>query len=95
MRRTATWRRALRRKFQNDPRLLPAAEELDRLAIEAGEMTDNDWARLSPHYHWTSQTWSDAVSQTSRLVGFSAISSFAEFVDCLVGILAEQNEIAA
>jgi hypothetical protein len=95
IRRAATWRRALRRKFEHDNRLLPAAEALDHLARQASEMTDDEWARLSKFYHWSSQAWSDAVSQTTRLVGFRPISSFAEFVDRLVKNLSQNESVAA
>jgi hypothetical protein len=93
VKRTANWRRQIKAKF-NDDRNGPAAERLDQLAIEISNLGDEAWEELKPFYNWSSGEWSEAVSQTSRLVGFRGVNTLADFVNQLVGILS-QPEIAA
>ena len=66
--RTASWRRALQAKYINDPRNGRAAETLFRLADEAVNLSDEQWAELQPFYSWASQTWCEAVSKAARHV---------------------------
>jgi hypothetical protein len=87
VRRTANWRRNTCRQRFPDSRNIPAADRLDQLATEANDMTDETWAKLFPYYSWSSQVWSDAVSEASRAVEFRGVHTFLDFVDCLVGIL--------
>jgi hypothetical protein len=55
-------------------------------------MTDEEWSQLQPFYSWGSETWNEAVSETSRCVVFKRnIRSFPDFVNSLVGILSEQH----
>jgi hypothetical protein len=93
-RRTAIWRRELSKKFINDARNIRAAETLERLASEVNELSDESWQLLARHYDWCSPTWSDALSLASRHVEFRNVKTLSAFIDCLVGILS-QNEIAA
>src|SRR5260221_1643356 len=82
IKRTAIWRRRLQAKY-NDPGNGRAAENLERLAIEVTELTDEQWSQLLRFYDWASGTWSDAISQTSRLVGFRNVNTLPAFVDQL------------
>jgi malonyl CoA-acyl carrier protein transacylase len=102
--RTASWRRALQAKYINDPRNGRAAETLFRLADEAVNLSDEQWAELQPFYSWASQTWCEAVSQTwceavsqaARHVEFQRnIRTFPAFVQNLVCILSEQRVAAS
>jgi hypothetical protein len=88
VRRTAIWRRSLQVKYP-DPRNGRAADTLDRLANELPDMTDEEFSQLSPHYNWASGRWSDAVSATSRLVGYRGVDTVPVFVNRLVGILSQ------
>jgi hypothetical protein len=87
VKRTATWRRELQNKYVTDSRNERAAEKLDQIADEIYNLTDEDWAALSPYYSWSSGKWADAVSQTSRLVGFRNVNTLRAFMVHLVGIL--------
>jgi hypothetical protein len=90
--RTAGWRRGLQAKYPHDNRLGQAAEQLDRLADEATDLTDDQFAALQPFYSWNSEIWSDGVSKASRLVVFQkTVRSFPAYVENLVGILSEQQ----
>jgi hypothetical protein len=90
VKRTAIWRRGLEAKF-NDSRNGLAAERLDQLAIEIANLSDQDWSELSVYYSWSSGKWADAVSQTSRQVGFRRVNTLPDFVSSLVGILSGQH----
>ena len=86
VKRSANWRRQLQTKWP-DQRNERAAVALDRLAYESSYMTDRDFARLAPHYSWSSATFADAVSETSRLVGYRGVDSFPDFMNALARIL--------
>jgi hypothetical protein len=68
--RTAEWRKTALARF-DDPRNLKAAETLERLAIDASGLSDEQWADLQPHFAWSSQFWRDDLFQAARLVGFA------------------------
>jgi hypothetical protein len=86
--RSEKWRRQLEVKY-HDPRNGRAAERLNQLAIEIGDLTDEQFSELKPFYSWSSPTWSEAVSQTSRLVEFRNVRTLPEFLSSLVGILSQ------
>ena len=88
--RSEKWRRQLEVKY-HDPRNGRAAERLNQLAIEIGDLTDEQFSELKPFYSWSSPTWSEAVSQTSRLVEFRNVRTLPDFVASLVGILSQSN----
>lgn len=69
--RTSTWRKALTSRFPEDARNLRAARTLDKLVAEADSLTDEQFCALKPYFAWGSETWLDALSQTTRQVGFS------------------------
>jgi hypothetical protein len=93
--RTASWRRALQAKYINDPRNSRAAETLARLADEAVNLTDEQWAQLAPFYSWVSETWCEAVSQAARHVEFQRnVRTFSAFVQHLISILSEERAVA-
>jgi len=83
--RSSNWRRGLQSKF-DDPRN-GRAETLDKLAGETNDLTDEARSELKPFYNWASGKWSEAVSQTSRQVGFRNVNTLPAFVSSLVGIL--------
>jgi hypothetical protein len=91
--RSAKWRRQLQVKY-DDPRNVRAAERLDQLATEISDLSDEAWLELAPYYSLSSATWSEAVSQTSRLVEFRNVRTLPEFVSSLVSILS-QSSVAA
>jgi hypothetical protein len=78
----------LQAKF-NDSRNGLAAEQLDQLATEITDLSDEAWSALSPFYSWSSGKWADAVSQTSRQVGFRNVNNLSAFVSQLVGVLSQ------
>jgi hypothetical protein len=86
--RSEKWRRQLEVKY-HDPRNGRAAERLNKLAAEITDLTDEQYAELKPFYSWSSSTWSEAVSATSRLVEFRNVRTLPEFVSSLVGILSQ------
>jgi hypothetical protein len=88
IKRTASWRRQLQTKF-SDSRNGLAAATLDRLADEIFEMTDEQFSRLAAHYDWSSPTWSEAVSEVSRRVGYRGVDTVPVYVSHLVGILSQ------
>jgi hypothetical protein len=84
--RTAVWRRSLAVKFPGDPRNARAAETLEKIAIDAAELTDEQWSLLRPNFGgWASETWRDALGLAARQVGFVR----------LIALQFPQNEIAA
>jgi hypothetical protein len=87
--RTAAWRRDLVVKFPDDIRNARAAETLEKLAIDAADLTDEQWAELSPRFGgWASQAWRQSVSFAARQVGFAhRQKSFDSFVKNLIGAL--------
>ena len=68
---TATWRKGTAARFPDDGRNMRAAYTLEKLAVEAADLTDAQWLELQRHYSWESKTWRDAVNQTARQVGFA------------------------
>jgi hypothetical protein len=91
IKRTAAWRRSLQTRYPNDNRNGRAAAKLDQLAGEANDLTDEAWSELQKFYAWDSWKWSEAVSQTSRQVGFRNVDTLPVFTKTLVGILSEQH----
>jgi hypothetical protein len=94
--RTAIWRRSLAVKFAGDIRNARAAEALERLAVEAADLSDEQWGLLRPHFGgWASETWRDALGLAARQVGFAYRQrGFDSFVR-LIALQFPQNEIAA
>jgi hypothetical protein len=93
--RTKKWRDGLQIKFPNDLRNGRAAETLERFANEATDLSGEAWAELKPFFNWTSGAWSDAVSQTARLVEFRNVNTFPIFIKILVRILSQPTSVAA
>ena len=80
--RSSSWRKTISVSF-DDPRNLEASETLDLLAIEAANLTDEQWTALQPHFAcgWSSQVWREALSTAARMVAFGHKSkSFDAFV---------------
>lgn len=83
--RSVVWRRSLSTRFPEDHRNSRAAETLEKLAVEAAVMTDEQFALLQPHFDWSSPTWRAAVSTACRQIGFHNRSKdFGEFARALV-----------
>jgi hypothetical protein len=90
--RTADWRKNLQSRFPTDDRNGRAATTLARLANEAEGLTDGEWSKLQPFYSWSSERWSNAVSEASRRVEFQRnIRTFPAFVEDLTHILSAAN----
>jgi hypothetical protein len=68
---TSAWRSSTAAKFPGDPHNAKAAETLNQLAIDAANLTDEQWNDLQPYFGWASQTWRDGLVQAARLVGFA------------------------
>jgi hypothetical protein len=70
--RSSSWRKTISANF-DESRNLKASETLGLLAIEAANLTDDQWAALKPHFAcgWSSQSWLEALSYSARLVGFA------------------------
>ena len=69
--RTAAWRKAIAVNFPDDPRNMRAAETLEKLAVDASILCDEQWSDLQPHFSgWASEKWRTGPSQTARQVGF-------------------------
>jgi hypothetical protein len=49
-----------------------AAETLEKLAVDVGDLSDEQWSALKPHFSggWASEKWRDGLSQAARSVGF-------------------------
>jgi hypothetical protein len=80
--RAAAWRRSLAAKFPDDMRNQNAAEVLDKLALAAGELNDEQWNIMKPNFGgWASETWRSALGLAARQVGFAHRQrSFDSFV---------------
>jgi hypothetical protein len=86
--RTALWREKIGARYPSDPRNGRAADCLAELASSPAELSDDAWSQLSPHFDWGSESWREAISQTSRLVEFKRrITSLPAFVTSLIGVL--------
>jgi hypothetical protein len=82
---TSAWRTKTAAKFPRDERNTKAAEMLDQLAIDAANLTDDQWTDLQKHFGWASQTWRDGLVQAARSVGFAhRNTNFASFVRSIV-----------
>ena len=46
--RTAAWRKAIAVNFPDDPRNMRAAETLEKLAVDANNLSDEQWSDLIP-----------------------------------------------
>jgi hypothetical protein len=68
---TAAWRRKTAAKYPDDNRNTKAAEMLDKLAIDAASLTDEQFTDLQPHFGWSSQIWRDGLVSAARMVGFA------------------------
>jgi hypothetical protein len=62
-----------------------ASETLDKLAVDAGNLTDEHWKALQPHFGgWASETWRNGLSKTAKQVGFwHRSNNFDSFVKSL------------
>jgi hypothetical protein len=58
---------------------------LDQLAIDATNLTDEQFVDLQPHFGWSSQIWRESLVQAARSVGFAhRNTNFASFVRTVV-----------
>jgi hypothetical protein len=67
---TSAWRKVTSARFPDDARNVKAAKILDRLAVEAVNLTDAQWLELFPYFGWASETWRNGLNQTARQIGF-------------------------
>jgi hypothetical protein len=93
--RTSAWRRAISPNF-NDPRIARAADTLDKLAVDATAMTDDQFLMVKDRFVWDSILWRNSLSQAARQIGFHNRSSdFRSFVRALVHELSLSSRVAA
>lgn len=93
--RTSAWRNTLSAKFP-DQRNKRAAETLDKLAVDAVAMTDEQFALLQPYFNWASLTWRTALNNATRQVGFyNRQKDFGSFVSALLHELSLHSRAAA
>jgi len=63
--RTSAWRRGISANF-NDPRNIRAAETLDKLAVDAAAMSDEQFQSLEKYFAWDSLQWRNGLSLAAR-----------------------------
>jgi hypothetical protein len=82
---TSRWRLAIDERYP-DHRNLRAAKQLDKLAGEAANMTDDQFEALRS-FVGTPQ-WGEVLKRTARVIGFARRRmSLAYFIRQLVGLL--------
>jgi hypothetical protein len=87
--RAAAWRQSQAEKFPNDKRNLRAAERLRALATDMN-VPDAIWANIRTHFDPCSPRWLDAISTTSREVGFrTRPNDFSEYLETLISNLSK------
>jgi hypothetical protein len=83
--RSEVWRTKLMVKYPADTGNLRAAKMLNQLAVDAVNMTDEQWSKLEPHFCWSSGVWRNGLSEAARQVGFGhRARDFGSFVNALV-----------
>jgi hypothetical protein len=93
--RTSAWRRAISPNF-NDPRIVRAADTLDKLAVDATAMTEEQFLMVKDRFAWDSILWRNSLSQAARQVGFHNRSKdFGAFVRALAHELSLSSRVAA
>lgn len=94
---TSVWRKGIVAKFPNDPRLLKAAATLDQLAIDATNLTDDQWLPLKPFFGGrNSDAWRAALNLTVRQIGFDyRVNHLDAFVRTLVHQFSLSSSTAA
>jgi hypothetical protein len=53
---TSAWRKVTSARFPEDTRNAKSVKILDRLAVEAINLTDAQWLELSSYFGWSSET---------------------------------------
>ena len=82
--RTAVWRKSICANYR-DNRNIRAADMLDKLAIDAAKMTDDEFLLLKDQFSWSSMAWRTALNNATRQVGFyNRSKDFGSFVKALV-----------
>jgi hypothetical protein len=92
---TRLWRESLAVRYPEDKRNRLAADSLAELAKAFADLTQSDWLQLKPFYNWDCQRWQEAVSITSRRVGFQYGRTLPIFIMNLVGALSLNSRVAA
>ncbi|SFI32683.1 hypothetical protein [Bradyrhizobium sp. Gha] len=82
------WRASLQSKFPEDPRNALAVELLTRFSADADCMTEEQVAKLLPHFSWADEYWHTTLRTVVRRVGYQrTIRTFDDFVNTLVSYL--------
>jgi hypothetical protein len=90
--RTRNWRRGLKARFPDDPKLDECVATLDKIAAQAGELSDEAYLAILPHFDWASKSWADSVSLAARRVAYSLdVTTFSAFISTLITILRVQK----
>lgn len=88
--RSSEWRGSQADRFPNDRRNINAAAKLQELAANARTIPDSKWNALAPYFDPNNTRWLDAVSTTSRDVGFrNTPSDFDGYLDKLISNLSK------
>jgi hypothetical protein len=86
--RARKWRLGLKARYPEDPKLDEAAATLDKISKQVGELSDEAWLAIEPHFDWCSKSWANSVSLAARRVGYSdEVKTFPAFVNTLITIL--------
>jgi hypothetical protein len=95
--RSAKWRLQVDKRYP-DPRNWPAACLLEKLAGEARELTDAQFAELRPYFKDDSQgsAWDVALTTACRSVGYARdVTDLPSFVARLIKVLHNPQTFAA
>lgn len=88
--RSAEWRGTQADRFPNDKRNASAGAKLKKLAENACTIPDTKWNALAPFFDQNGTRWLDAVSTTSRDVGFRKTpADFDGYLDNLISNLSK------
>jgi hypothetical protein len=86
--RAIPWRAGLQSKFPEDPRNPLAVELLTMFLADAENMTEEQLAKLEPHFSWVDEHWHATLRTVVRRVGYQrTIKTFDDFVNTLVSYL--------
>jgi len=88
--RSAKWRTIQSERFGDDARNARAAAKLNELAANCRAIPDSKWTKIAPYFDPSGNRWLDAVSNTSRDVGFRKTpADFDGYLDNLISNLSK------
>ena len=94
--RTKRWREGVLQKWPEDTRNSRAIELLGRFSEDVPNMSEEQWASLASHFHWSNEYWHESLSTVTRRVGYhSDIKTLAAFIDNLASVLSRNAQAVA